>query len=495
MARVKRAVNAHKKRRETLERASGYRGQRSRLYRKAKEQVTHSLGLRLPRPPGAQGRLPPALDPAHQRRGPRQRHDVQPVHPGPQGRRRRGRPPHARRAGRQRRRRVRRAGRGRRRACRRSPAHRGLSRPRPQRPHDPRCRERPERRGVLSNPRSDRVRAVRRLAGRSARERAGRFLVEGPQAVREAVAARPQRGTVRCVRELYLTRGRPRRATRSSSPRPARRRRGPRRSPTRCSRAMARQHRHARRAWSRSAPCSTCRSATSLARAGRRLVAVLAQVRDPGNAGTVIRAADAAGADAVVLTDAQRRRPQPQVRARHRRAACSTCRSSPASRSPSAVAEPARRRASRCSRPTAPATSTSTTCWTRPSRARRAARRPGRVDLRQRGVGPAGRRTGRWPTRVVRVPIHGRAESPQPRHRRHRLPLRLGPRPAPRPAHRPSTRSDAGPSAVVRRSRRRVHRSACDGAGDPGRAGSEVREDREPCPDPTRTSTPSRCPR
>ena len=43
MARVKRAANAHKKRRETLERASGYRGQRSRMYRKAKEQVTHSL--------------------------------------------------------------------------------------------------------------------------------------------------------------------------------------------------------------------------------------------------------------------------------------------------------------------------------------------------------------------------------------------------------------------------------------------------------------------
>jgi large subunit ribosomal protein L20 len=43
VARVKRAVNAHKKRRVVLERASGYRGQRSRLYRKAKEQVTHSL--------------------------------------------------------------------------------------------------------------------------------------------------------------------------------------------------------------------------------------------------------------------------------------------------------------------------------------------------------------------------------------------------------------------------------------------------------------------
>src|SRR5579875_3827521 len=43
MARVKRAINAHKKRRVVLERASGYRGQRSRLYRKAKEQMLHSM--------------------------------------------------------------------------------------------------------------------------------------------------------------------------------------------------------------------------------------------------------------------------------------------------------------------------------------------------------------------------------------------------------------------------------------------------------------------
>lgn len=42
MARVKRALNAKKKRRTVLDRASGYRGQRSRLYRKAKEQLLHS---------------------------------------------------------------------------------------------------------------------------------------------------------------------------------------------------------------------------------------------------------------------------------------------------------------------------------------------------------------------------------------------------------------------------------------------------------------------
>ena len=43
MARVKRAVNAQKKRRSTLEASKGYRGQRSRLYRKAKEQQLHSM--------------------------------------------------------------------------------------------------------------------------------------------------------------------------------------------------------------------------------------------------------------------------------------------------------------------------------------------------------------------------------------------------------------------------------------------------------------------
>ena len=43
MARVKNEVNSHKKRRTVLERAKGYRGQRSRLYRMAKQQMLHSL--------------------------------------------------------------------------------------------------------------------------------------------------------------------------------------------------------------------------------------------------------------------------------------------------------------------------------------------------------------------------------------------------------------------------------------------------------------------
>ena len=43
MARVKNAVNSLKKRRVALERAHGYRGQRSRFYRMAKQQLLHSL--------------------------------------------------------------------------------------------------------------------------------------------------------------------------------------------------------------------------------------------------------------------------------------------------------------------------------------------------------------------------------------------------------------------------------------------------------------------
>jgi large subunit ribosomal protein L20 len=43
MARVKRAVGGHKKRRAVLEQAKGYRGSRGRHYRAAREQVLHSL--------------------------------------------------------------------------------------------------------------------------------------------------------------------------------------------------------------------------------------------------------------------------------------------------------------------------------------------------------------------------------------------------------------------------------------------------------------------
>ncbi len=63
--------------------------------------------------------------------------------------------------------------------------------------------ERPAGRGpdaTLANERAERVRKVAALAGRSARSRAGRFLVEGPQSVREAVLHAPH-----LVRDVYLT--------------------------------------------------------------------------------------------------------------------------------------------------------------------------------------------------------------------------------------------------------------------------------------------------
>jgi large subunit ribosomal protein L20 len=43
MARVKRSVNAKKKRREVLEAAKGYRGIKKNTYRHAKEQVMRSM--------------------------------------------------------------------------------------------------------------------------------------------------------------------------------------------------------------------------------------------------------------------------------------------------------------------------------------------------------------------------------------------------------------------------------------------------------------------
>ena len=43
MARVKRSIHAKKKRRKVLERASGYKGARSRRYRTANEQVMHAM--------------------------------------------------------------------------------------------------------------------------------------------------------------------------------------------------------------------------------------------------------------------------------------------------------------------------------------------------------------------------------------------------------------------------------------------------------------------
>ena len=70
MPRVKRSVNAKKKRREVLEQASGYWGLKSKTYRRAKEQVMRSGNYAFRDREGPQARLPQALDHPHQRRRP-----------------------------------------------------------------------------------------------------------------------------------------------------------------------------------------------------------------------------------------------------------------------------------------------------------------------------------------------------------------------------------------------------------------------------------------
>ena len=147
----------------------------------------------------------------------------------------------------------------------------------------------------LTNPRSDRVKAVRALSRRSVRERTGRFLVEGPQSVREVVLHHPE-----LVVDLYLTAQ-------------ARSRHG-----DIVTAAQAEQLRlHEVSDDVLAAMCDTptpqglaavCLTTTAslddVLAARPRLLVLLTNVRDPGNAGTVIRGADAAGAAAVLVSDA-----------------------------------------------------------------------------------------------------------------------------------------------------------------------------------------------
>lgn len=146
--------------------------------------------------------------------------------------------------------------------------------------------------GALTNPRAERVRAVAALAGRPARERSGRFLVEGPQAVREAVRHAP--GAVLAV---YLS---DEAAARHPEIEAAALGAGlaVRRGTTAVLDAMSAD------AQGVVAVAEQRVAALGDVLAGApRLVAFLVHVRDPGNAGTVVRAADAAGADAVVLSE------------------------------------------------------------------------------------------------------------------------------------------------------------------------------------------------
>ncbi|MEC4020429.1 TrmH family RNA methyltransferase [Streptomyces sp. H27-D2] len=150
----------------------------------------------------------------------------------------------------------------------------------------------------LISPRSPRVAAARRLARRTFRGKERRFIAEGPQAVREAAAHRGDDGAT--LLELFTT---VEAAERYPDIVEAARAAG------------ALVHLAADEVLTEVSHTVTPQGLVGVCRfldtpfeqilaAGPRLVAVLSNVRDPGNAGTVLRCADAAGADAVVLTDA-----------------------------------------------------------------------------------------------------------------------------------------------------------------------------------------------
>jgi TrmH family RNA methyltransferase len=151
----------------------------------------------------------------------------------------------------------------------------------------------------LSNPRADRVREVAKLAGRPGRLKRREFLAEGPQAVREALVLHQKRiaaGEPGVVHEVYASAACLDRFPEFDD--------------------LA-EGTNARLASDEvlAAMADTVNPQGIIAvcgfvdvtleevlGAGPRLIAVLCQVRDPGNAGTVLRAADAAGAAAVILT-------------------------------------------------------------------------------------------------------------------------------------------------------------------------------------------------
>jgi TrmH family RNA methyltransferase len=146
----------------------------------------------------------------------------------------------------------------------------------------------------LTSIRSPRVKQARQLAKRALRLRARSFLAEGPQAVGEAL------GRSGVVSQLFVTAaaagrhaGLAERATRQGVPVQA---------------VSGEVMAELAQTITPQGVLAVCRYVdvplAQLAGDAPRLVAILASVRDPGNAGTVLRTADAAGADGVIFSDA-----------------------------------------------------------------------------------------------------------------------------------------------------------------------------------------------
>lgn len=159
---------------------------------------------------------------------------------------------------------------------------------------------------LLENPRAGRVKAVAALSKKDVRADTGLFLLEGPQAVREAIEYRPE-----LLRELYVTPTAAARYALDDAPvdtwfvteqvldamadtvTPQGVVAVCQQFPTSVKDVFP----------DAAAVVDADADAGPEARGGLPgIVAILEEVRDPGNAGTIIRAADAAGADAVVLT-------------------------------------------------------------------------------------------------------------------------------------------------------------------------------------------------
>ena len=146
---------------------------------------------------------------------------------------------------------------------------------------------------MIDNPRSPRVRAAAKLAKKAQRAETGLFLIEGPQAVAEALRFRPD-----LITEVFATS-----AALDRHPAIARAAAG---ADVRISTVTGAVLETIADTVTPQGVIAVCRqfpvTLDQLLVTRPRLVAVLEEVRDPGNAGTIIRVADAAGADAVIFT-------------------------------------------------------------------------------------------------------------------------------------------------------------------------------------------------
>lgn len=146
---------------------------------------------------------------------------------------------------------------------------------------------------MLENPRSPKVRRIAALQKKSERRDSGLFLIEGPQSLREALSFAPER-----VREIFATPSALEKHRDIAALLDAKHLDVQFISEEVLSAlsdtvtpqgfvAVGEQH---------------AQSAKKLFARQPRLVVIMEEVRDPGNAGTIIRAADAAGADAVIFS-------------------------------------------------------------------------------------------------------------------------------------------------------------------------------------------------